>query len=82
VQKKNKMEKRKEKHNMKNKNIDKINDHDIKEKHINTDISSLGNNEDDQAIQNILNYLDDPELKDKFIADKNSIQTMEVDINN
>ena len=41
---------------------------------------SIGNEKDDAAIQKIFDYLDEPELHNKFAADKNSIQTMAVDI--
>jgi hypothetical protein len=42
-------------------------------------ITSLGNAEDDKAIQKILDYLDDPELRNKFAADKSKLETMELD---
>ncbi len=44
-------------------------------------VTSFGNAEDDQAIQNIINFLDDPELRGKFAVDQNKLQTMEVDVN-
>lgn len=36
--------------------------------------------EDDDAIQKILTYLDDPELRDKFVAEKSTLQTMETSV--
>ena len=45
-------------------------------------ITSMGNPEDDAAIMKILNYLDDPELRNKFGNDKTNSETMEVDVSN
>lgn len=42
---------------------------------------SLGNVDDDIAIQKILNYIDEPGLKNKFAADKTTLQTMETVLN-
>ena len=43
-------------------------------------IASIGNPEDDDAIQKILDYLDDPELRNKFVMDKSTLERMEVDV--
>ena len=45
-------------------------------------ITSMGNAEDDAAIIKILNYLDDPELKNKFTTDKTNGETVTVDVSN
>lgn len=42
------------------------------------DVISLGIKEDDEAIQNIINYLDDPALRNKYAADKSTLQTVEI----
>lgn len=42
------------------------------------DVVSLGIQEDDAAIQNIINFLDDPELRNKYSADKSTLQTVEI----
>ena len=44
-------------------------------------IPSAGENEDDKAIQKIINYLEDPELKNKFSVNKSTLQTVEIDMN-
>lgn len=38
--------------------------------------------EDDQAIKEIMDYLEDPELKDKYAIDKSLTQTVDVDLKN
>lgn len=38
------------------------------------------NAEDNEAIQNIINFLDDPELKNKFAANKSTLQTLEMNM--
>ena len=45
-----------------------------------TNTSTFGNEADDQAIQKMIDYLDDPETKDKFTVDKSDLQTVEVNI--
>lgn len=42
---------------------------------------SLGNEDDDVMIKQILNFLEDPETNNKFAADKASIQTSEINVN-
>ena len=41
-------------------------------------ITTFGDAEDDAAIQRIWNYLDEPELRNKFVTDKSKLETMEV----
>ncbi|XWV25116.1 hypothetical protein QJ856_gp0660 [Tupanvirus deep ocean] len=41
-------------------------------------VSSLGNTVDDVAIQNVINFLDDPELRDKFPADRTTTQAVDI----
>lgn len=38
--------------------------------------TSIGNPEDEAAIQSIMDYLDDPELRNKFVLDKSQMETM------
>lgn len=50
----------------------------------NSDVFSqlpVGNPEDHDAIQNIINFLDDPELRGKFAVDKSATETVTVDVN-
>lgn len=44
------------------------------------EIPSLGNAEEDAAIRRIFDYLDDPELKNKYVMEKSKLQTMAVDM--
>lgn len=43
------------------------------------EITSFGK-EDDENIRNILDYLDDPETKNKYSADDNDLETMEMNV--
>lgn len=43
---------------------------------------SFGNIEDDEAANKIFNYLDDPELRNKYAADQSKLQKMTMDVNN
>ena len=46
-------------------------------------VAALGlNPEDNNAIQKIVDYLEDPELHNKYSVDKSCMQTVEVDLNN
>lgn len=47
-----------------------------------TPVPSMGNTEDDAAIQKIMNFLDDPELKNRFVTDKSKTETVTVDVSN
>lgn len=44
-------------------------------------ISSFGNPEDDAAIGRILNYLDDPELRNKYSSKNSDLQQIEMNLN-
>jgi hypothetical protein len=44
-------------------------------------ITSFGNKEDESAIQNIIDYLDDPELRNKFAVSEDKLQKMEIGVN-
>lgn len=45
------------------------------------DYSLTNNSIDNENIKNIINFLDDPELRDKFAVDKSSMERVKVDIN-
>lgn len=42
---------------------------------------SFGNKEDDDAINNLINFLDDPELRDKYKADTEKLKTIAMNLN-
>lgn len=42
---------------------------------------SIGNETDNEAIQKIINFLDDPELRNKFPSNQDTQETIEMDIN-
>jgi len=44
-------------------------------------VTNVGNASDKQAIQKILNYLDDPELRGKYTVDSSAMETVEVNLN-